>query len=283
MAIANQIKTTILLAILTALMLVAGLWFGGQTGLVVAFALAMLMNLVSYFLSDKIVLFIYRAKEAGVAEYPRLHQIVNEIAEKAKLPKPRIYIIPSQNPNAFATGRNPEHAVIAVTKGILNLLTEPELKGVLAHEFAHIKNRDILISTVAATLAGAISFLAYMARWAAIFGGVRGDSDGRNALELLVLAILTPIIATLIRLAISRAREFLADETGAKIIKDSKSLASALLKLETASKHRPMLFGNETTSHLFIVNPFKKNFLTTIFSTHPPIKERVKRLEQMKF
>jgi len=283
MAIINQIKTTVLLASLTGLLLAAGLWFGGQIGLIAAFGIAMVMNAISYFFSDKIVLFIYKAKEADVSEYPRLHQIINEVAEKAEIPKPKIYIVPSANPNAFATGRNPKNAVVAVTKGILDLLTENELKGVIAHEIAHVKNRDILISTVAATIAGAISFLAFMARWAAIFGGVRGNGSGRNVIELLVLAILTPVLATIIRLAISRSREYLADETGAKTIKDSKSLASALKKLEEAAKKRPMLFGNETTSHMFIVNPFRKSFLTSIFSTHPPMEERVKRLEKLKF
>jgi len=283
MGIANQIKTTVLLASLTGLLLAAGLWFGGELGLIAAFSIAMLMNGISYFFSDKIVLKIYRAKEAEVSKYPRLHQIVNEIAEKAKLPKPKIYIIPAENSNAFATGRNPQHAAVAVTKGIMDLLTENELKGVLAHELAHVKNRDILIASVAATIAGAISFLAFMARWAAIFGGMRGGGRGRGMVELLVLAILTPILATIIRLAISRSREYLADKTGAEIIKDPKALASALAKLEEATKHKPMLFGNETTSHLFIVNPFRKSFLISIFSTHPPMKERIKRLEEMKF
>lgn len=283
MAIINQIKTTILLASLTGLFLAAGLWFGGQSGIIFAFIVAMLMNGISYFFSDKIVLFIYRAKEAEINKYPRLYQLVNEVAEKANIPQPKIYIVPSENPNAFATGRNPKHAAVAVTKGLLNLLTEKELKGVISHEIAHIKNRDILISTVAATIAGTISFLAYMARWAAIFGGIRGDGRGRSIIELLVLAILTPIIATIIRLALSRSREYLADETGAKIIKDSESLASALARLEEASKHKPMFFGNETTSHMFIVNPFRKSFLTAIFSTHPPVKERIKKLKEMKF
>jgi len=278
----NQVKTAILLASLTGLFLLAGFWFGGEIGLILAFFVSLATNLLSYYFSDKIVLFMYRAKEASVSEYPRLYQLVNELAEESNLPAPRIFIIPTSNPNAFATGRNPKNAAIAVTAGILNLLTEPELKGVLAHEMAHIKNRDILISTIAATIAGTISFLAYLARWAAIFGGVRGDGNNRNLIELLVLAILTPFLATLIRLAISRSREYLADETGAKITKDPLSLASALKKISEASKHRPLMFGNETTAHLFIINPFRKSLLTSIFSTHPPVEERVKRLERLK-
>jgi len=279
----NQIKTALLLGALSGFFLFIGAYLGGQAGLVVAFSLALLMNFVSYFWSDKIVLFAYRAKEANPGDYPRLHQLVEEIAKKAKMPKPKVYVVPSANPNAFATGRNPNHVVVAVTNGILDLLNEKELKGVIAHEMSHVKNRDILIGSVAATIAAAISFVAMMARWAAIFGGMGGDRDGHNFLELLVLSILAPLIATVIRLAISRSREYLADETGAKLLGEGKGLASALKKLEAGSKSRPMRMGSETSAHMFIVNPFTASYLMKLFSTHPPVDERVKRLDSLKF
>lgn len=275
----NQIKTAVLLGALTGILLLIGS-FWGQGGVVAAFIFAMLINFGSYWFSDKIVLKIYRAKEAPVSKYPRLYQIINKVAKKAKVPAPKVYIIPTQTPNAFATGRDPKHAAIAVTEGILQLLSEKELEGVIAHEIAHIKNRDILIATIAATIAGAISFIAMLARWSAIFGGGRRGSRG---LELLFLAILAPIIALIIRLAISRSREFLADETGAKTIRESKSLASALRKLELANKVHPLRFGSETTAHMFIVNPFRASLLLKLFSTHPPVDERIKRLNKLKF
>ena len=276
----NQIKTVLLLGALTALLLFIGSIFGGTQGLTIAFVFVILMNFGTYFYSDKLVLMMYRAKKVSKSQALGLHNIIEELCKEAKLPKPAVYIIPTDNPNAFATGRNKNHAAVAVTQGILNLLTKEELKGVLAHELAHIKNRDILISTIAATIAGVISYLAMMARFAAIFGGSR-DRDSGNVLELLFLAFLSPIIAMIIQLAISRSREYLADATGAKIIHDGKPLASALLKLEHASKYHPLRFGNEATSHLFIVNPFKGRVLLSLFSTHPPVQERVKKLKEL--
>ncbi len=278
----NQIKTALLLASLTAILLLIGVLLGGQSGLIIAFGLALAMNFFSYWYSDKIVLKLYRAQPAEVSKYPRLHQIVNEIARASKIPKPKIYIVPTETPNAFATGRNQKHAAIAVTKGICDLLSEDELKGVLSHEAAHIKNKDILISTVAATIAGAISFLAIMARWAAIFGGFGGRGRDRGIAELLILAIVAPLIALVIRLAISRSREYLADESGAKAIHKPLALAAALEKLEKGAKAHPFKFGNESTSHMFIINPFSKSFFLNLLSTHPPVKERIARLKHLK-
>jgi heat shock protein HtpX len=228
---------------------------------------------------------MYRAKEAKESQYPELHQMVREVAQLAKIPKPKVYIIPTPNPNAFATGRNPKNAVVACTEGILKLLHRDELKGVLAHEIAHIKNRDILIQTIAATIAGVISYVAMMARWAAIFGGFGGDRDsgGENILSFLVLAILAPIIALIIQLAISRSREYLADETGARTIHNPLALAAALEKLDKGVRNNPLRFGSQTTSSLFIVNPFSARGLATLFSTHPPMHERVKRLRKMRY
>lgn len=281
--IKNQIKTIILLGTLTALML----WFGsfwGRSGLFVALVFVLLMNFVTYFFSDKIVLAMYRAKEVKEKDSPNLFKIVKEVAHDAKIPMPRVYILPSETPNAFATGRNPKHSAVACTHGILNLLTKEELKGVIAHEISHIKNRDTLIMVIASTIAGVISYLAMMARFAAIFGGVGGrdNRNGGNAISLLVLAIITPIIAMLIQLAISRSREYLADESGAKIIKNPDALASALEKLETGVKAHPLRMGSEATSSLFIVNPFRASTMLALLSTHPPMKERVKRLKEMK-
>ncbi len=278
----NQIKTVLLLGLLSGLMLVVGTLIGGNFGLTIALALALLMNFGAYFFSDKIVLAMYGAKEASKKEYSYLHDIVEEVAEKAGIPKPKVYIVPNQTPNAFATGRNPEHAVVACTEGILQLLTKDELKGVIAHEIAHVKNRDILVTTIAATIATVISYLAQMAQFAVIFGS-RDDREGQNPLGLLILAILTPIIATIIQLAISRSREYLADETGARTIKDGKSLANALKKLELGVKHNPLTHGNPTTSSLFIVNPFSARGLQGLFSTHPSTDERVNRLNKLKF
>ncbi len=280
--IINQIKTVLLLGVLTGLMLLAGQLIGGQIGLAIGLAIALIMNFGSYFFSHKIVLMMYRAKPASKKDYPELNKIVAEVAHKAGIPKPKVYIIPTENPNAFATGRNPKHGVVACTKGILHLLSKEELKGVIAHEMSHIKNRDILIQTIASTIAGVISYIAMIARWGAIFGGFGGDRDGENVFSLLALAILTPIIALIIQLAISRSREYLADETGAKIIKNPKALASALEKLETGTRYNPLRFGNKTTSSLFIANPFRTTGLTALFSTHPPMKERIRRLNNMR-
>ncbi len=279
--IKNQFKTLLLLSLLTALLLWVGSLFGRQ-GLIFAVIFVGIFNFGSYFWSDKIVLAMHRAKEVKRSEAPKLYELVKEVAHEAGLPMPKLYILPSMNPNAFATGRNPKHAAVACTQGILSLLTKEEFKGVIAHEMAHIKNRDILISTIAAMIAGVISYIAMMARWGAIFGGFGDREQGNNMLQLLVLAILTPLIATIIQLAISRSREYLADETGARIIQNPKALASALEKLELGSKARPMLSGNTATASLFIVNPFTARGFINLFSTHPPIKERVKRLRLMK-
>ena len=280
--ILNQIRTVLLLGALTGVLLAIGFFFGGESGVVIAFILSIVMNLGSYFFSDKIVLKMYRAKEASVAKYPRLYQIVREVSDKAKVPIPKIYIIPTQASNAMDTGRSPKHAVVAVTAGIIELLSEKELKGVIAHELAHVKHRDILIGSIAATVAGAISVIAFMARWGAIFGGF-GNRDGGNILELLALAIVTPIIAMIIQLAISRSREYMADEDGAKFIGDGKPLASALKKLEAQAKHRPMRFGSRGSAHMMIVNPISAGYFVKMFSTHPSVESRVKRLEKIKY
>ncbi len=281
----NNLKTFGLLAILTAILLAIGQLIGGTNGLYVALVFALLVNFFSFWFSDKIVLRIYKAKLAKESEYPKLHQIMRDISTRAGLPKPRLYVIPATHSNAFATGRGPKHSAIAVTEGILDLLDESELRGVLSHEMAHIKNRDILISSVAAVIAGAISYLAFFARFGAIFGGMGRDRDGGNILSLIALAILAPIIALLVRLAISRSREYLADATGAKIIKDSDSLANALLKLEQGAKHNPMRKANPATSHMMIINPFGslKTGVLSLFQTHPPIHVRVGKLRAMRF
>jgi heat shock protein HtpX len=279
--IKNQIKTVVLLGILTAILLVAGQLLGGRTGLFIGLVIAVAVNFGSYWFSDKIVLAMYRAKPVTHEKEPELYGIVKEVAHLAKIPIPKIYIIPTETPNAFATGRNPKHAAVACTNGILNLLSKDELKGVIAHEISHIKNRDTLIQAVAATIAGVISYLAFMARWAAIFGGYGGRDRDSNIFELLILAILTPIIATLIQLAISRSREYLADESAAKTTHTPIALANALEKIEQGVKHNPLRFGNKTTSSLFIINPFRGGGLINLFSTHPPIKERVKKLKEM--
>jgi heat shock protein HtpX len=276
--IANSLRTVVLLGALTGLLLAIGAYF---SNIYVALVFAIAMNFGSYWFSDKIVLRIYKAKEADVRKYARLHQLVSEVAKKAKLPKPRVFVVPSQNPNAFATGRNEKHAVVAVTQGIMDLLTEKELKGVIAHELAHIKHKDILIGSIAATIAGVISMVAFMARWAAIFGGGRRDSG--NILELIALAIVTPLIATIIQLAISRSREYMADEDGAKFIGDGKPLASALQKLEESSKRHPMRFGSSGSAHLFIVNPFSARRFMKLFSTHPAVSDRVSKLNKINF
>lgn len=276
--IKNQIKTFLLLALLTALLLYVGsLW--GTGGFFIALVIVLIMNFISYFFSDKIVLAMYHAKKVTESQEPGLYSLIKEVTYLAKIPMPKVYIIPSDSPNAFATGRNPNNAAVAVTKGIMQLLNKNELKGVIAHEVAHIKNRDILIQTVAATIAGIISYIASMARWAAIFGGGR-DRDN-NVVQLLVLMVLTPIIATIIQLAISRSREYLADESAAKTLHSGLGLASALEKLDAGIKHNPLRLGNATTSSLFIANPFTAQSIFNVFSTHPPIDERIKKLKNM--
>ncbi|MBI2541961.1 zinc metalloprotease HtpX [Candidatus Woesearchaeota archaeon] len=277
----NQLKTAILLALLTSILLWIGSLFG-KAGFYFALIFVGLMNFGSYWFSDRIVLWMYRAKEAKQSEYPNFYKIVKEISKLSGLPMPKVYVIPTNSPNAFATGRNPGHAAVAATEGILKLLNEEELKGVISHEFAHIKNRDILISTVAGTIAGIISYIANMFMWSAIFGG-RDDDNRGNIISLLVLAILTPIIASLIQLAISRSREYLADETGAKTVKNGNSLADALEKIEKNVDANPLRFGNQSTAHLFISNPFRGQALMALFMTHPSTKERTQRLRAMKF
>ncbi|MBR9690070.1 zinc metalloprotease HtpX [Candidatus Woesearchaeota archaeon] len=280
MGVQNQLKTFVLLATLTALMLWVGQLFG-QTGFYFAIVFVLVLNFGSYFFSHKIVLRMYRAKEVSENDYPKLFRMIREVTGLAKIPMPKVYIIPSSSPNAFATGRNPKNAVVAVTDGIMELLSEKELKGVIAHEVSHIKNRDILVQTVAATIAGVISYMGVMARWGAIFGGFGGRDGDNNIGEILVIAILTPLIAVIIQLAISRSREFLADESAAKTIHDPYSLANALEKLDRGIRHNPMKFGNKTTSSLFISNPFRSQGIFALFSTHPPMKERIKRLKMM--
>ena len=274
-----QLKTIILLGLLTALLLWIGRFFGGTLGLTIAFIFVMGMNFVMYWFSDKIVLRMYKAKEAE--KKSSLYYLVKEVAMEAKLPMPKVYVIPSKNPNAFATGRSPKKAAVAVTDGLLDLLKKHELKGVIAHELGHVKNRDTLVTTVAATIAGVIAYVASMARWAAMFGGFGGRDRDNNLFELLALAILTPLIATILQLAISRQREFMADHAAVKITRDPFSLADALEKIAQGVKLHPMALGNKATSSLFIANPFKGSGLLNLFSTHPPIKERVKRLRNM--
>ena len=278
----NGLKTAVLLGAMTALVMGIGHYFGGQQGMMIAFVMAAVLNFVSYWFSDKIVLAMYRAKPVTRSESPEVYAIVEELAARANIPVPRLYIIPTDAPNAFATGRNPEHAAVAVTEGILRLLNREELKGVLAHELSHVTNRDILISSVAATLAGAIMMLARIAMFGAYFGGYgsRDDHRGGNPIGILLMMILAPIAAALIQLAISRSREYAADETGAKLAGHAGGLASALEKLQTASKRNPMQ-ANPATAHLFIMKPFTGQTLTELFSTHPPTEKRVNRLRQI--
>ena len=275
----NQIRTTVLLAVMTVLIMWIGQMFGGRQGMVIALFVAAAMNFFSYWYSDKIVLRMYRAQEVTAQQAPELHSIVATLAQRAEVPMPRVFIIPKEAPNAFATGRNPQNAVVAVTQGLLKLMNRDEVMGVLAHEMAHVKNRDILIGSVAATMAGAIMLLATMARWAAIFGGVSGDDDegGMGILGLIVMSILAPLAATLIQLAISRSREYLADATGARFAGNGAGLANALEKLGAYSGRLPMN-ANPSTAHMFIVNPLSGRSLMGLFSTHPPIEQRIARL-----
>jgi len=281
----SQLRTLFFLSILTALFILIGGAVGGRAGMMFAFLFACVMNIAAYWFSDKIVLAMYRAREVTEREAPRLHRIVWELAQRAGLPMPRLYIVPSKTPNAFATGRDPNHAAVAVTEGILDLLTEEELKGVLGHELAHIKHRDILIQTVAATIAGAIVMLARMGQWALIFGGLRGDDEERGGtlqmIGAILILIIAPIAAFLIQMAISRAREYYADEGGAKFSGNPLYLANALRKLAYGIKRDPMEEANPATAHMFIVNPLKGSNIASLFSTHPPIEERISRLEAM--
>ncbi|MCL1915752.1 MAG: zinc metalloprotease HtpX [Desulfovibrionaceae bacterium] len=279
----SQLKTVILLSVLSGLIMLMGGLAGGEQGLIIAFVFALVMNLGSYWFSDKIVLSMYSAREVNPADAPMLHRMVEELAANAGIPKPRVCVVPEEAPNAFATGRNPAHAVVAVTEGILRLLDSEELRGVLAHEIGHIANRDILIQSVASVLASVVMFLANMARFAAVFGGNnRSRSGGGNALAGILMALLAPLAATLIQMAISRSREYLADASGARFCRNPRSLASALDKLQNYSRQIPLRRESASTAHMFIVNPLNAQSLSKLFSTHPPMEERIARLLRMK-
>lgn len=280
-----QFKTILLLGLLTGLILGAGYLIAGESGLWFALILAAVMNFGSYWFSDKIVLAMYRAQPIPEEKMPELHRMIERLAANMKIPKPRIYMVNLPVPNAFATGRNPKHAAIAVTKGILEVLDQKELEGVLAHELSHVSNRDILVSSIAATLAGAVSMLAQLAYFGMLFGGGRGERGrGGSPLATLAVVIVTPIMAMLIQLAISRSREFLADETGAKTSGNPEALARALQKIHDAAKKNPLWATpkHEATAHLFIANPFTASAMMKLLSTHPPLEERVKRLRALK-
>lgn len=280
----SQIKTAMLLALLTGIIIFLGGAMGGKTGIIIAFVLALVMNVGSYWYSDKIVLTMYRAREVEPHEAPLLHSMVEELAAKAGIPKPRVCIMPEQAPNAFATGRDPEHGVVAVTDGIMRILSPEELKGVLAHEIGHIANRDILIQTVAGVLGSVIVSIANMMQWAAIFGIGRSSDDEEGSaspLVAIVLAIVAPIAASLIQFAISRSREYLADDAGAQLCGNPLYLAGALHKLSTWSQQIPMQSGDMATAHLFIVSPLSGGGISSLFSTHPPMEERIARLRAM--
>jgi len=282
----NLIKTGFLLTVLTCLLVLAGGAIGGQQGMIIAFVLAFIGNVVSYWFSDKIVLSMYGAQPVEEAQAPGLYRIVRELAAEAKIPVPPIYVIQDDSPNAFATGRNPSHAAVAVTEGILRIMSEDELKGVLAHELSHVRNRDTLIMTIAATLAGAITLFAQMAQWAAIFGGGRRSDEegegGAGLIGLILMAVLAPFAATIIQLAISRGREYEADASGARLCHRASGLEHALAKLDAATRQEPLVAATPATAHLFIVNPLTSGGLATLFSTHPPIEERIARLRAMR-
>jgi heat shock protein HtpX len=279
---ANRFKTFLLLAGLTVFLVLMGKLIGGRSGMQIAFLIALAMNFISYWFSDKIVLRMYGAQEVSPAQAPDLHRLVEDLSREAGIPKPKVYIIPNDTPNAFATGRNPEHSAVAVTEGILRLLTPTELKGVLGHELGHIRNRDILIQTVAATLAGAIMILADFARFSAIFGGSSDDDEGGlGIIGVIVMSIVAPLAAMLVQMAISRSREYIADETGAQLTHNPDSLARALEKLAYGVQATPME-ANPATAQMFIVNPLVGGGLMNLFSTHPPIEERVARLRAMR-
>jgi len=280
----SRMKTAMLLATLTALLLWAGGSLGGETGLMTALLLAGLMNFGAYWWSDKIVLRMYRAQEVTPAQAPALHGLVRELAERGQLPMPRVYIIPEEAPNAFATGRNPQHAAVAVTEGLLRLLDREELAGVIGHELGHVKNRDTLVMTVAATIAGAVSMLANMAHWGMLFGGHRSSDDGEEGSHPAVGflgVLLAPLAAMLIQMAISRSREFVADETGARLCGNPLALANSLLKLDAWSHQVPLTAGTPATAHLFIINPLTGGGFLRMFSTHPSTEARVERLRAM--
>ncbi|MBU2226654.1 MAG: zinc metalloprotease HtpX [Proteobacteria bacterium] len=279
----NTIKTAILLGALTGLLMLIGGMFGGQQGVVIAFIFAMVMNFGSYWFSDKLVLRMYHAQPVSESQAPELYAMVKNLALKASLPLPRVYIIPGDAPNAFATGRDERHAVVAVTEGLLRSLNRDELEGVISHELSHIKNQDMLIGSIAATLAGAIVMLAHMAQWTAMFGGASRDDEegGGGLIGLILMAVLAPLAAAIIQMSISRSREYLADAGGAKVSGNPYGLASALEKLSRASQAIAMK-ANPSTAHMFIVNPLTGRSLMNLFSTHPPIEERISRLRSMR-
>ena len=278
----NVFKTAMLLAVLTAMLVLIGGAIGGRNGMLIALVFAFVMNFVSYWWSDKIVLAMYGAQQVTEAQAPELYNMVRRLASKAGVPMPKVYTIPSEQPNAFATGRNPAHAAVAVTEGIMRILDNEELEGVLAHEMSHVINRDVLISTVAATLAGAITYLAHMAQWAAFMGGGRRDDDeGPSPIAMIAMAVIAPIAAMLVQLAVSRSREFHADATGARLAGRAYPLAKALEKLDMAAHAIPMN-ANPATAHLFIMNPLSGASLMRLFSTHPSTEERIARLRAMR-
>jgi len=275
----NILRTVLLMTVLTLLLVWAGGMMGGRGGALIALVLAAVMNLGSYWFSDKIVIAMYRGREVNSGP---LYHVVQDLCVRNGLPMPKVYILPQAAPNAFATGRNPQHAAVAATEGILQILSREELMGVMAHEMSHVRHRDILIGSIAATIAGAISYLAHMAQWAALFGGFGGrDDDNGNPLGLLLLIIFAPLAAMLVQMAISRSREYAADRGGAALCGTPHYLASALLKLEMANSRAPMPRVNEATAHMFIVNPLRGDGLKSLFSTHPPVEERIRRLENM--
>jgi heat shock protein HtpX len=280
----NTTKTVVLMVGLTVLLIAIGGALGGRQGMILAFIFAGAMNMFSYWFSDKLVLRMYNAQEATEADAPMLWGVTHDLAVKMNMPMPKVYVIPSDSPNAFATGRNPNHAAVAATEGILRLLTREELEGVMAHELGHVRNRDILIGTIAATIAGAISMLAHMAQWAMIFGGGRRDDreGGGGFLGQLLMIIIAPIAAGLIQMAISRSREYQADASGARLCGNPMWLASALRKLQMGSQRIP-LDANPATAHMFIVNPLRGGGIVNLFSTHPPIEDRIARLESMAY
>ena len=274
----NIMRTVMLMTLMTLLLVGAGGAIGGQNGALLALVMAGVMNFGSYWFSDKVVIKMYKGEEATSGS---LYDVVVEICQQNSLIMPKVFVLPQSTPNAFATGRNPQHAVVAATQGITQILSREELKGVMAHEMAHVQNRDILIGSIAATIAGAISFMAHMAQWAMIFGGGSRDDEDSNPLAMIAMMILAPISAMLIQMAISRSREYGADATGARYCGNPHSLASALRKLEDSNRQAPMTSANEATAHMFIVNPLKAGGIRKLFSTHPPMEERIRRLEKM--
>jgi heat shock protein HtpX len=279
----NQTKTFLLMVVLTIILVALGSLIGGSSGGMIAFCIAFIMNFVSYWFSDKIILKMYGAKPVSESEAPELYATVASLAQKASIPMPKIFIMENESPNAFATGRNPEHGVVAVTTGIMRILNREELEGVLAHELSHIKHRDILIQSVAATLAGAITMIANWARFAAFFGGGSSDDERGNIFSVIIFSVIAAFAALLIQLAISRSREYLADAGGAELAGNPLSLAGALKKLQMGIARSPMNNANPSTAPLFIANPFSARGVTALFSTHPPMEERIKRLEDMAY